>query len=97
VKPIKTIRGYSAYARWLADGVQETGMEIDRISGIPSPYSYSPRWTVYDWRNRLVFVRETAHRTYQVFEVPPGMELHSAGEEETPRPVGPKRVPLERD
>jgi hypothetical protein len=59
---------------------QDTGIarigEIARIAAIPSPYAYSPTHTVYRSEDGvLVFIVETAHKTYDVFSLPLGSIL----------------------
>lgn len=79
--PVKTIGSYSGLARFYSE-VQDRATgdvtpvgQIARVPEIPSPYSYSSTWDVYAWGGRRVFVRETAHRRYDVFEVPAGTKL----------------------
>ena len=43
----------------------------ERLATIPSPYAYSPTHQVYrDEQGRDVIVVETAHKRYDVFQVP---------------------------
>lgn len=78
---IRTIRSYAAYARFWAElaainpdsecpDIPAVVRWIPRIAEIPSPYSYSPTWPVYRYRDgREVVAHETGHRRYQVFDV----------------------------
>lgn len=68
LKRIKRITSHSGHARFLAQ-CEEIG-HIKRIEGIPSPYHYAPVWTVYAYGERRVIIRETAHRQFDVFELP---------------------------
>ena len=79
-KPIKVMTSHAAYGRFLAE-IEDTDKEIDRVVEIRSPYAYSPRWPVYRWGDRLVFIRETSHKRYEVFAVLAYMTLHKAGGE----------------
>jgi len=74
LKRIKRIPSHSGHARWFAETSDAIG-EIRRREDIPSPYRYSPSWSVYRWANRFVICVETAHRQYDVFEVPASMVL----------------------
>lgn len=69
VKKIKTITSYAGHARFLAECAEEPAGRIDRIPEIPSPYAYSPDWTVWDWNGTPVVIVETSHRRYEVFKV----------------------------
>ena len=70
LKRIKRITSHSGLAVYLSY-VETTGSEIPRFASIPSPYAYSPTHPVYrDEQGRNVIVVETAHRRYDVFEVP---------------------------
>ena len=73
-KPLKTIRSYTGHAQWLADAGDPIGT-IARQPQIPSPYRYSQDHCVYRWRDRAVFLVETAHRCYQIFAVPDGVAV----------------------
>ncbi len=74
--PIKTINSYAGLARFYAElQDQRTGDiviigEIPLDEAIPSPYGYSQTWGVYQYGTKRVFIRETAHKRYDVFEVP---------------------------
>jgi len=79
-KSFKKITSHSGLARFLSE-TKDTNLEIDRIPGIKSPYAYSPRWPVYEYKNKLIFIRETSHKYYEVFNVPANAMLHEAGSE----------------
>ena len=68
MKRIKRITSHVGHARYLAT-VADTNLEIPRVKEIPSPYAYSPTHTLYqDEQGRKVFIVETKHKTYDVFE-----------------------------
>lgn len=69
-KFIKTVRSYSGHARLLAEFSEEPVGFIPRQTEIPSPYRSSPTEAVYEWKGRKVFIHETSHKVYSVFEVP---------------------------
>jgi hypothetical protein len=71
---LKTITSHSGHARFLAE-VDFVGL-TKRIEGVPSPYSFGHEDAVYSWRMGLVFIRETSHKRFQVFEVPAGAEVY---------------------
>jgi hypothetical protein len=71
LKRIKRITSHVGVARFYAEALM-TGV-IPRQADIPSPYSYSPTWNVFEWKGKNVIVRETAHKQYDVFEVPAEM------------------------
>jgi hypothetical protein len=74
-KPIKTLIGYTAHARFLhtldkgSDGIFAVVRTIPRPVNIHSHNSYSPEWNVYRWNGREVLIVATAHRRYDVFNV----------------------------
>ena len=73
--PIKRLRGRTAFARFLAECGDGSIGEIARPDGIPSPYDSGPTWAVEEWQGRRVFIVETSHTRYDVFEVPAGAIL----------------------
>jgi len=77
MKCIKTIRSYAGHAQWIAEASEEPIAWLARFQTdpIPSPYAYSPVVAVWEWNGKVVICRETAHRKYQVFEVPADMPL----------------------
>lgn len=77
-KPLRTIRGHTAYARFLwdsgdmeldANGDLLIVREIPRPKSVPSPYVYSETAIVHRYRGREVVISETCHNTYKVFAV----------------------------
>lgn len=69
---LKTITSYSGYARWIAETSDEPVAFLARaqVADIPSPYAYSPSKAIYEWKGKRVVSFETAHRRYEIFEVP---------------------------
>ena len=75
---IKRITSHVGVSRYMAD-LTDTGKVTKRFAAIPSPYAYSATWTVYrDAEGRLVFIVETVHKRYDVFELAPGSALEDA-------------------
>ena len=75
---LKRITSHAGYARFLAT-VEDTDLVIDRISSILTPYSSGPEHVVYALDSgKLVFIAETAHKQYDVFEVPSTAQTRSA-------------------
>ncbi len=75
-KRIKRIPSHVGLSRYM-DTLQDTGKGIPKMKEIPSPYAYSPEHTVYRTQDgREVFIVETKHKTYDVFEVPAGTQKH---------------------
>jgi hypothetical protein len=75
-KRIKRITSHTGHARYLAtlDKDAEIVGEIPRI--VSSRYAYSPVHPVYRTRSgKHVFIVETAHKRYDVFEVPVGLKI----------------------
>ena len=72
---IKRISSHTGYARWLAETSKKPIGRIARQADIPSPYSYSPDHAVYLWNGKRVISVETAHKRYDVFELPADMAL----------------------
>lgn len=69
---VKRITSHTGISRFLAE-CQQVGF-IPRDRSIPSPYAYSPTHTVYrDSRERCVFIVETMHKRYDVFECASGV------------------------
>lgn len=75
LKRIKRITSHSGHARFLAECEEEPAGEIPRQYDIPSPYSYAYIWPVYQRMGKLVLIRETAHKQFDVFEVPRSLLL----------------------
>jgi len=72
---IRRITSHVGVSRYM-DTLEDIGFVIPRQAEIPSPYAYSPDHRVYrDDRSRLVFIVETAHKRYDVFEVPSNVTL----------------------
>lgn len=69
---IKRITSHIGKGRFL-DECDDTPFDIPRQPDIPSPYAYSPTWTVYAYHGRHCVIVETAHKRYDVFVVPPTM------------------------
>lgn len=66
---LKVVRSHVGYSRLLQECSEIIGY-IPRQTYIPSPYASSPTEAVYEWNGRKVFFHETAHKVYQMFEVP---------------------------
>jgi hypothetical protein len=74
LKRIKRITSHAGCARYLASVRAWNVATIPRQTDIPRPYCYSPDWNVHRAEDgRFVTVIETAHRRYDVFEVPAAM------------------------
>jgi hypothetical protein len=69
VQRIRVVRGYRALARFMAELTAEPIGEIPRRADIRTPYAYAPTHVVYGLGERRVFIAETAHKKYEVFEV----------------------------
>lgn len=67
---LKTARTYNGCTDLLNLVGPRTGY-IARQPQIPSPYSYSPEWFVYDYQGHKVVVRETAHKKFEIVAVDP--------------------------
>lgn len=72
LKRLKTINGYQALHRWLAEVSEDPvcWLAREQVKEIPSPYAYSPTKAVYEWNGKRVIWFETRHKHYEVFEVP---------------------------
>ena len=66
-KRIKVINGYAPLSRFQAELSEDPVGEIPR-SDIKTPYSYAPNHLLYKWNERNVFICETKHKRYEVFE-----------------------------
>jgi hypothetical protein len=76
LKRIKRIRSHAGHASYIATQfASETAAGfIPQQADIPSPYAYSPEWNVFRLHDgRLVTIRETSHRCFDVFLVPAAM------------------------
>lgn len=82
MKRIRTINSHAGLARYLARCADEPVGYIPRQADIPSPYRYSPEWTVerHESDGLVVWV-ETRHRRYEVFAVPAELVQIAAPEE----------------
>ena len=66
-KRVKVINGYAAHHRFIVELSDEPVGEIPRTD-IKTPYAYSPSHLLYKWGERNVFICETKHKRYEVFE-----------------------------
>lgn len=66
---VKVITSHVGLARFLSEVSEEPIGEIPRREDIPSPYSYSPSWPVWQWGERRIIWSETRHKRYEVFDV----------------------------
>ena len=74
-KRIKRINSHTGHARYLAEEAVEDIGEIPRTN-IPSPYAYSPTHLVSRTTDgKRVIIVETAHKQYDVYEIPADMPL----------------------
>jgi hypothetical protein len=80
---LKTINSHAGYYRFLAELPYGPAGYITRVQGVPSPYASSPTDVVYDWKGKRVFMRETRHKYYQVFEVPAGVTIYQTDDAAT--------------
>lgn len=80
LKRLKRMRTHTAYGNWLGEAKEDGLIARRQVKEIPSPYSYSPVVTVYKWRGVDCVAFETAHRTYDVFELPKGFTIFGTEE-----------------
>jgi len=80
VRRVRVIRGQTALSRFLSDCPEDPIGEIARPAGIRSPYSSGPTFAVFQWGRRRVFLAETNHGRFEVYEVPAGVELQPVSE-----------------
>lgn len=72
---VKTVRGYTQFAKLLAQFDKDENdlpiivREIMRPNDFPAPYSYSPTIPVYRWNEREVVTAETDHLVYKVYQL----------------------------
>ena len=80
VRRIKRINSHAGYGRFCEDSGEFIG-EIPRSSvtfngdKIPSPFSCGLTWAISEFDGMRVFVVETDHRRYDVFEIPEGFPV----------------------
>jgi hypothetical protein len=68
-KKIKTINSHAGLARYLAETEDEAVGYIPTPREIPSPYAYSASTPLLKHASgRIVFIKETRHKHYEVFE-----------------------------
>lgn len=73
---LKTITSHRGYGQFIMELPEEPEGWIPRVKAIPSPYAYSPTDAVYIWKGKKVITRETAHKKYQVFEIPADVHVY---------------------
>lgn len=82
LKRIKRIDSHVGHARFLAKCSEDAVGFIPRQADIPSPYRSSPEWNVFKYETMegqpFVVIVETAHKQFDVFEVPAAMVIPSA-------------------
>ena len=85
MKCLKTIRSYTGVAQWLTEVSKQphAWLALSEINQIASPYAYSPTRGIYIWKGKEVIGIETAHRKFQVFEVPAAMVSYATDAEAT--------------
>lgn len=69
-RKVKTITSHAGKFRWLQEVGDAVGW-IPRPESIPSPYMYSPFWSVYRYNGELVVLAEVSHKRYVIYAVPP--------------------------
>lgn len=81
-KRVKRMKSHTDHARFLAEAEEEpAGYVANHHSAhIPSPYAHSPSHTVYKHKGKNVILKETAHRQFDVHEVPEGVKIHPTHE-----------------
>ena len=96
MRRIKRINSHTGHARFLAetDGPYNIVGWIPRQADIPSPYACSPTHGLYNWKGRLVFVVETAHKQYDVFAIPDTMTRYVTDEGATEAYIASRREPV---
>jgi len=78
-KQIKKITGYAADCRFWQDVSEKSAGYVIKPIGIPSPYAFSLTSIVYEYNGHKIIHIETAHRTYNVFDVS-GMTIYATEE-----------------
>lgn len=91
MKRIKRINSHAGRGRFLAETGDEPIGYIPRQTAIPSPYAYSPTHAISDWNGKRVFIVETSHRYYDVFEVSAATEIYQTDEAATDAYISAKR------
>lgn len=77
-KRIKVITSHAGHARYFGELDSEIVGYIPRDRSIPSPYASGPNHAVWqDKQGRRVFIVETSHKRYEVFELAPGTPLYT--------------------
>lgn len=71
IRRIKVLIGYAAHARFSQQMSENPVGSIPRT--IAQPYRYSPEHLCWEWEGKPVFIAETAHRRYEVYEVVAGL------------------------
>ena len=72
-KKLKTLKGYTADARWFAEIDEKPVGEIERV--ISQAYTYSPTHVVWKWNEKNVIHIESRHRTYDIYEIPNDIKI----------------------
>jgi hypothetical protein len=82
---IKTINSHVGLARWLSEVAEAPIGFLARVQTEPikSPYAYSPSVQILDWNGRSVIYFETAHKRYEIFEVPANLLRFATDQEAT--------------
>lgn len=79
---VKRLTSHVGIGRYLHG--RETAGFLVRQTDIPSPYAWGPTHVVYhDPKHWRVIVVETRHKTYDVFKVPPAMDIYKTDAEAT--------------
>jgi hypothetical protein len=72
---IKMINSHAGYSRLLAecDDLPAESAFIPSPRDIKSPYEFSASTIIMDWSGKQIFVKETSHKHYEVWELDSGL------------------------
>lgn len=87
-KVLRTERSHTGHAGMIATVSDEPAGYIRRadVASVPSPYAYSPVKPVFRRApdGKVVFIAETTHRCYKMFEVPSTVKVYATEDEALP-------------
>ena len=82
MKRLKTLTTYAAHHRLLAECGARTFWLPRKLCPVKTPFSSGPTVAVLPHSGRLVWVAETSHRRYEVWNIPENLVFRTNAEAE---------------
>lgn len=80
MKRLKTITSYAGCARFWAECKSQTRWMARNHCPVRTPFSSGPSVAIVEWQGKPVWLAETSHKRYEVWEVDAGLVRNSVTE-----------------